>query len=84
MYEKNIRNNFKNLNIPRQERIVEKEKLSYEDKLRIAAEHLSQFADFHGIVERLEKLKEEEKRKADPVLNFIYHLQNIKDEKADT
>ncbi|WP_243154841.1 hypothetical protein [Clostridium thermarum] len=82
MYEKNIRSNFKDFKIPRQERIPEREKLSYEDKLRIAAEHLSQFADFHGIIDSLEKIKEEEKRKADPVLNFIYHLQKVKGEKG--
>ncbi|WP_243122198.1 hypothetical protein [Clostridium thermarum] len=82
MYEKNIRSNFKDFNIPRQERIPGREKLSYEDKLRSAAEHLSQFADFHGIIDRLEKIKEEEKRKADPVLNFIYHLQKVKVEKS--
>jgi hypothetical protein len=83
MYENNIRSVFRNLNIPRQERILERENLSYEDKLRTAVEHLSQFADFHEISDRLQKLKEEEKRKSDPVLNFLYHLQKAKGEKSE-
>ncbi|MDP4088787.1 MAG: hypothetical protein Q8930_05890 [Bacillota bacterium] len=74
MYEKSIRSIFSNLNIPKQEKIKEKENPSYEDKLKKAAEHLAQFADFHGIINKLESIKEEEKRKTDPVLNFLYQL----------
>lgn len=81
MYENSIRSVFKNLNIPKVEKMPERENLSYEDKLRIAAEHLAQFADFHEISDRFEKIKEEEKIKADPVLNFLYQLKKVNSEK---
>lgn len=82
MYEKSIRSIFKNLNIPKVEIMMERENLSYEDKLRIAAEHLAQFADFHEISDRFEKIKEEERIKADPVLSFLYQLKKVNSEKS--
>lgn len=81
MYENSIRSVFKNFNIPKEEIVFGRENLSYEDKLRIAAEHLAKFADFHEISDKFEKIKEEEKIKADPVLNFLYQLKKVNNQK---
>lgn len=83
MYENSIRALFKNLNIPKEEKVIYKEELSYEDKLKIAVEHLAKYADFHEVSDRLEHIKEEEKRKADPVLNFLYQLKKVSGEKVE-
>lgn len=74
MYENSIRKVFANLNIPKQEKVPIKEDLSYDDKIKKAVENLAQYADFHGLSDRLKTIKEEEKCKTDPVFNFLHQL----------
>lgn len=72
----NLRSLFSNYNFPKVE-IATKPSVSHEEKLRQAASNLSNYADFHQVINKLYEIKGADIVKNDPALQLLDKLREF-------
>jgi hypothetical protein len=76
----NIRSLFSNYNFPKVD-IPVRPDLSHEEKIRQAAKNLSNYADFHPIINKLYEIKGADMIKSDPALQLLEKLRELTNSK---